>query len=38
MTLTMTTADLLKTEPMSPRSDRPRRRSFSAQYKLILLA
>ena len=37
MTLTMTTADLLETEPMNPRSDRPRRRSFTAQYKLDML-
>ena len=38
MTLTMTTADLLENEPMSPRADRPRRRSFTAQYKLDVLA
>ena len=42
MTLTLTAADLL-TSPvedgaMSPRSDRPRRRSFTAQYKLDMLA
>ena len=37
MTLTMTSADLLETEPMSPRADRPRRRSFTAQYKLDIL-
>jgi transposase len=42
MTLTFTAADLL-TSPvedgaMSPRSDRPRRRSFTAQYKLDMLA
>ena len=41
MTLTLTAADLL-TGPvedgaMSPRSDRPRRRSFTAQYKLDML-
>ena len=34
MTLTLTTADLLKNEAMSPRSDRPTRRSFTAKYKL----
>ena len=38
MTLTMTTADLLENEPMSPRADRSRRRSFTAQYKLDMLA
>ena len=38
MTLTMTTADVLETEPMSPRSDRPRRRSFTTKYKLDVLA
>jgi transposase-like protein len=38
MTLTMTTADLLENEPMSPRADQPRRRSFSAKYKLDILA
>jgi len=42
ITLTFTAADLL-TNPvedgaMSPRSDRPRRRSFTAQYKLDMLA
>ena len=42
MTLTLTAADLLTSSvedgAMSPRSDRPRRRSFTAQYKLDLLA
>ena len=33
MTLTHTTADLLENESMSPRSDRPKRRSFTAKYK-----
>ena len=42
MTLTFTAADLLTSSvedaAMSPRSDRPRRRSFTAQYKLDMLA
>ena len=38
MTLTLTTADLLENEAMSPRSDRPTRRSFTAKYKLDILA
>lgn len=42
ITLTLTTADLpdqsLENGAMSPRSDRPRRRSFTAQYKLDMLA
>ncbi len=42
MTLTLTTADLrgssIDNEVMSPRSDRPKRRSFTAQYKLDILA
>jgi transposase len=41
ITLTLTAADLPGTTPedgpMSPRSDRPRRRSFTAQYKLDIL-
>ena len=41
MTLTFTAADLLtgpvEDRAMSPRSDRPRRRSFTAQYKLDML-
>ena len=41
MTLTMTPADLLdplvENEAMSPRSDRPKRRSFTAQYKHNIL-
>ena len=37
MTLTLTTADLLENEAMSPRSDRPTRRSFTAKYKLDIL-
>jgi len=37
MTLTLTTADLLEDEAMSPRSDRPIRRSFTAKYKLDIL-
>lgn len=41
MTLTLTAADLLtgtvEDGAMSPRSDRPRRRSFTAQYKLDML-
>ena len=42
MTLTMTPADLLdvtvENELMSPRSDQPKRRSFTAQYKKDLVA
>jgi len=42
ITLTFTAADLtgtsLENGAMSPRSDRPRRRSFTAQYKLDMLA
>jgi transposase len=42
ITLTLTAADLASTSvedgAMSPRSDRPRRRSFTAQYKLGVLA
>ena len=38
MTLTLTTADLLENEAMSPRSDRPTRRSFTAKYKLDILS
>ena len=42
MTLTMTPADLLdvtvENEAMSPRSDQPKRRSFTAQYKRDLVA
>ena len=42
ITLTLTAADLLavsvEDEAMSPRSDRPRRRSFTAKYKLDILA
>ena len=42
MTLTMTPADLLEhaveNERMSPRSDQPKRRSFTAQYKRDLVA
>jgi transposase len=42
MTLTLTTADLpgkaLENGAMSPRSDQPRRRSFTAQYKADILA
>jgi hypothetical protein len=42
ITLTLTAADLpgatVEDGPMSPRSDRPRRRSFTAQYKLDILA
>ena len=42
MTLTLTAADLLtravEDGAMSPRSERPRRRSFTAQYKLDVLA
>jgi transposase len=37
MTLTLTSADLLENGAMSPRSDRPRRRSFSTKYKLDIL-
>jgi transposase len=41
ITLTLTAADLPSTTadngPMSSRSDRPRRRSFTAQYKLDIL-
>jgi hypothetical protein len=41
ITLTLTAADLLtgpvENGAMSPRSDRPRRRSFTAQYKLDML-
>ena len=41
MTLTMTPADLLdlpvENDPMSPRSDQPERRSFTAQYKRDVL-
>ena len=41
MTLTMTPADLLdlpvENDPMSPRSDQPKRRSFTAQYKRDVL-
>lgn len=41
MTLTLTAADLASAsadnDPMSPRSDRPRRRSFTAKYKLDIL-
>jgi len=39
--LTLTTADLrtssVENEAMSPRSDQPRRRSFTAKYKLDIL-
>ena len=38
MTLTLTTADLLENEAMSPRSDRSTRRSFTAKYKLDILS
>ena len=38
MTLTLSTADLLENGAMSPRSDRPRRRSFTAKYKIDILA
>ena len=42
MTLTLTAADLrtgsVEDGAMSPRSDRPRRRSFTAKYKLDILA
>ena len=42
MTLTLAAADLPDTPvengAMSPRSDRPRRRSFTAKYKLDMLA
>ena len=42
ITLTLTTADLPIDQPddggMSPRSDRPRRRSFTAEYKSKILA
>ena len=42
ITLTLTTADLPRSSPedgvMSPRSDRPRRRSFTAEYKSEILA
>lgn len=43
ITLTLTTADLRDGSadddgPMSPRSDRPRRRSFTADYKTKILA
>ena len=42
ITLTLTTADLPGTAAengeMSPRSDRPKRRSFTAQYKADILA
>lgn len=38
MTLTLTTADLLENEPMSPRKDRPTRRSFTSKYKLDIVA
>ena len=41
MTLTMTPADLLdlpvENDPMSPRSDQPKRRSFTAKYKRDVL-
>jgi transposase-like protein len=41
ITLTLTTADLLtgslENGAMSPRSDQPRRRSFTAKYKLDIL-
>jgi transposase len=41
ITLTLTAADLPGTSvedgPMSPRSDQPRRRSFTAKYKLDIL-
>ena len=41
ITLTLTTADLrtssVENEAMSPRSDQPRRRSFTAKYKLDIL-
>jgi len=37
MTLTLTTADLLESEAMGPRSGRPTRRSFTAKYKLDIL-
>ncbi len=41
ITLTLTTADLrtssVENEAMSPRSDPPRRRSFTAKYKLDIL-
>ena len=41
ITLTLTAADLLtgsvENGPMSPRSDQPRRRSFTAKYKLDVL-
>ncbi len=42
ITLTLTAADLLTSRvengAMSPRSDQPRRRSFTAKYKLDMLA
>ena len=42
ITLTFTVADLpgmsVENGAMSPRSDRPRRRSFTAKYKLDMLA
>jgi hypothetical protein len=42
ITLTLTTADLpgtaLENGAMSPRSDQPKRRSFTAQYKAEILA
>ena len=42
ITLTLTTADLPRSSPedgvMSPRSDRPRRRSFTAEYESMILA
>ncbi len=42
ITLTLTAADLLtgslENGAVSPRSDRPRRRSFTAEYKLDILA
>lgn len=42
ITLTLTTADLpgtaLENGAMSPRSDQPKRRSFTAQYKADILA
>ena len=42
MTLTLTTADLRpvrsENERVTPRAERPRRRSFTAEYKLAVLA
>jgi transposase len=42
ITLTLTTADLrpvpVDDGPVTPRSDRPRRRAFTAEYKLQILA